>query len=96
MVYFCQFLFKLIEIESINCFYSGTQAAGNYIFGYLGSALGYFEFQVVFLGAVAWQDKEAGAEQEVFLSEQVLVLAYVIQPLLQSAKISYLNKESVK
>ena len=48
------------------------------------------------LAAVAWQDKEAGAEQEVFLSEQVLVLACVIQPLLQSAKISYLDKESIK
>ncbi len=35
--------------------YSGSQAAGNYIFGYLGSALGYSEFQVVFLGAVAQQ-----------------------------------------
>ena len=40
--------------------------------------------------------EEAGAEQEVFLSEQSLVLAYVIQPLLQSAEISYLNKESIK
>jgi len=35
--------------------YSGTQEAGNYIFGYLGSALGYSEFQLVFLGAVAQQ-----------------------------------------
>ncbi len=35
--------------------YSGSQEAGNYIFGYLGSAFGYSQSQLVHLGAVAQQ-----------------------------------------